>query len=140
MKETTKKPDVTVFVSMPAEDVERLAELIDRLRAEIAPPQPNCSCHISPPCGDCETWSYARELIDLAEDRAESLRGMIVEGQKAADDFRRWDSQSGSQIRSKIIESFESLPKQPPPRYRTFGEMAARLRDLAFRRPHEVRK
>ena len=36
------------------------------------PPEPNCSCHLSPPCNDCvdygglrEAFSVGRELVDV---------------------------------------------------------------------------
>ena len=32
------------------------------------PPDSNCSCHISPPCGDCVNWSDLREAISAATD------------------------------------------------------------------------
>jgi hypothetical protein len=31
-------------------------------------PDPNCSCHISPPCHDCEDHGFHRELIANAKD------------------------------------------------------------------------
>lgn len=30
------------------------------------PPAPNCSCHISPPCEDCVSYSALREVFDSA--------------------------------------------------------------------------
>lgn len=40
-----------------------VCEMIER------PPERNCSCHISPPCGDCVAYEGAREAFD-AVDRA----------------------------------------------------------------------
>lgn len=40
--------------------------LADLLSAQDVP-EPNCSCHISPPCNDCVNYSGIREYIDYAE-------------------------------------------------------------------------
>lgn len=31
---------------------------------EYMVPDRNCSCHISPPCGDCEMYSGIREILE----------------------------------------------------------------------------
>lgn len=41
--------------------IENLLDLMDR------PPEPNCSCHISAPCHDCEDYSGLRMAIADAE-------------------------------------------------------------------------
>jgi predicted ABC-class ATPase len=40
-----------------------MQELIDRIEV----PEPNCSCHLSPPCGDCVDYGGIRETVDAAE-------------------------------------------------------------------------
>lgn len=45
-----------------------VCEMVDR------PPPPNCSCHISPPCGDCVDYGGLREMfkaVDSAIAKAE---------------------------------------------------------------------
>lgn len=41
--------------------LEMLVERVER------PPEPNCSCHISPPCNDCVDHAGAREAFEFAE-------------------------------------------------------------------------
>ena len=36
-------------------------ELLDRWYNDSDIPDSNCSCHISPPCGDCVNWGGLRE-------------------------------------------------------------------------------
>jgi len=31
------------------------------------PPEPNCSCHINPPCGDCVDHSAFREMFEAID-------------------------------------------------------------------------
>jgi hypothetical protein len=40
-----------------------LQDLLDNVDE---PPEANCSCHISPPCGDCVNYSGAREAFASA--------------------------------------------------------------------------
>ena len=44
-----------------------LADMIDAFEEHVCLPEKNCSCHIAPPCGDCEQYSFAREAIDCAK-------------------------------------------------------------------------
>lgn len=43
--------------------VTRLRDLVD----DDSTPEPNCSCHISPPCNDCIENAHRRELIEAAK-------------------------------------------------------------------------
>ena len=47
-------------------EVERLREALEMALVELYAPEPNCSCHISPPCGDCVDYSSIREAADKA--------------------------------------------------------------------------
>jgi len=38
-----------------------LGQLLMAFDEHVALPDRNCSCHLAPPCGDCETYSFARE-------------------------------------------------------------------------------
>lgn len=41
-------------------------ELLDALKMVqeiVTSPEPNCSCHISPPCNDCVEWAAIRETL-----------------------------------------------------------------------------
>lgn len=42
-----------------------IEELLERMDY---PPEKSCSCHISPPCNDCVTYSGIRETIENAEE------------------------------------------------------------------------
>lgn len=44
------------------------------LERGIAPPDRNCSCHISPPCNDCVEWSGLREAVEHAESALAAVR------------------------------------------------------------------
>jgi len=55
-------------------EVERLKQQCDELLAALKDllsaqdiPEPNCSCHIRPPCSDCMNYSGIREYIHYAE-------------------------------------------------------------------------
>lgn len=49
-----------------------LAAAVQLLLDEVpAPPDPNCSCHLAPPCGDCVEWGGLRGAI--ADTRAALL-------------------------------------------------------------------
>jgi hypothetical protein len=41
-----------------------VGELLLVVDDHVVVPDRNCSCHLEPPCGDCETWSYARETLE----------------------------------------------------------------------------
>jgi hypothetical protein len=47
-------------------DGDKLAGALEACRAELFAPEPNCSCHISPPCGDCVDYASVREADELA--------------------------------------------------------------------------
>lgn len=44
-----------------------LAEALRNLIDDMAPPAPNCACHLSAPCGDCTEYGGMRHLIAEAE-------------------------------------------------------------------------
>lgn len=45
--------------------VQHLIALLTELREYVdAPPDSNCSCHISPPCNDCVDNSHLRDVLD----------------------------------------------------------------------------
>lgn len=46
-----------------------LIECVDLIAGDI--PVPNCSCHISPPCSDCEEWGGVRDLVARVRDAIE---------------------------------------------------------------------
>lgn len=52
------------------------------LERGIAPPDRNCSCHISPPCNDCVEWSGLREAVEHAES---ALAAVTPAGQKGGE-------------------------------------------------------
>lgn len=137
MKDSIPNPKTSVFVSLPRESVEQIVEIIGELSGEIAPPEPNCGCHAMamPPCGDCTTWSYARDLLGRAKELEQSLQGSIDYAQKAAEAFGDWRQATGSEIR----ESFERLPKPPGPAS-TLGRALARFHWWRMRQPLEIRK
>ena len=41
-------------------------EAIELCLGELDAPEPNCSCHISPPCRDCTDYAGTREAINAA--------------------------------------------------------------------------
>lgn len=50
--------------------LEQLVECVDE------PPEPNCSCHTNPPCGDCVNYSGLRGALQAARDElAEYYKG-----------------------------------------------------------------
>ena len=53
------------------------ANLARDLNELVDVPGPNCSCHISPPCGDCVDHSWTRELKRNADDE---LKNLAAEG------------------------------------------------------------
>lgn len=55
-------------------------------------PDRNCSCHISPPCGDCEAYSFARD----AHEEAKAALAEYVSG--ASDSLLRAGREVISQI------------------------------------------
>lgn len=42
--------------------------LLEELQSHIDIPDKNCSCHLSPPCGDCVDYSSIREAIANAKE------------------------------------------------------------------------
>ena len=42
---------------------------------QVALPDANCSCHIAPPCGDCEAYSFARDAYSDAVTTLAELTG-----------------------------------------------------------------
>lgn len=46
--------------------------LLDRM---ILPPDPNCSCHISPPCDDCVEYSGLREAVEETQSALAAMKG-----------------------------------------------------------------
>ena len=53
---------------------ELLAALEDLLDFTPDPPDPNCSCHISPPCADCIDNGGTREAIETAKAAIASVK------------------------------------------------------------------
>lgn len=47
-------------------DGDKLAGALEACRAEFFAPEPNCSWHISPPCGDCVDYASIREAGEFA--------------------------------------------------------------------------
>lgn len=47
-------------------EVERLREALEVCAAELYAPDPECGCHICPPCKDCVDYGSIREAIDIA--------------------------------------------------------------------------
>ena len=47
-------------------DAERMREALEACLEELYAPEASCSCHISPPCGDCVDYASVREAIALA--------------------------------------------------------------------------
>lgn len=47
----------------------------EELLSAIDIPEKNCSCHISPPCGDCEQFWNLREITKHLQDAIKDHRG-----------------------------------------------------------------
>ena len=45
------------------------------LESTERPPEPNCSCHIFPPCSDCVDYSGLREAVAIAEEALAQAAG-----------------------------------------------------------------
>lgn len=73
------------FVKMLADVAaqrDRLRVALEELISDDTTPEPNCSCHISPPCGDCFEHAHRRELISFAKAalaRCTPIDGMLDE-------------------------------------------------------------
>ena len=52
--------------------VEALREFIEMTEE---PPEPNCSCHISPPCRDCVDYSGLRSAFTVARATLAEIKG-----------------------------------------------------------------
>jgi hypothetical protein len=63
--------DLELSKSWAARLASNLEEVLD-LMPEI--PEPNCSCHTNPPCGDCTEWSGIRDAIPPAKQALASYR------------------------------------------------------------------
>ena len=57
--------------------LELMEELLDSLPVA---PDPNCSCHIHPPCGDCVDFTMLRDLRERTEDTINELRTLNLIG------------------------------------------------------------
>lgn len=53
-------------IKIRAKRTQRLADLCIELLDEIVVPEPNCSCHIAPPCSDCVNYGHLRDLVGEA--------------------------------------------------------------------------
>jgi hypothetical protein len=49
-----------------ADRIEQLEAALKFVRENLYAPEPNCSCHISPPCQDCIDHSLTREILETA--------------------------------------------------------------------------
>jgi len=49
-----------------ADRIEQLEAVLEFVRESLYAPEPNCSCHISPPCQDCIDHSLTREILETA--------------------------------------------------------------------------
>jgi hypothetical protein len=56
--------------------LELIEELTDYALANV--PDKNCSCHISPPCNDCVTYSHQRELAERSRIAQRELRLVLL--------------------------------------------------------------
>ena len=73
------------MLALAADRIRQLEEAIEILEVngdlmddELYPPDANCSCHISPPCDDCQNWSgqrIAKESWLDAKSRARKITG-----------------------------------------------------------------
>lgn len=57
--------DAEIIAEIIAEN-KRLREALELCLDELWAPQEGCSCHISPPCGDCVEYQSIREAIAVA--------------------------------------------------------------------------
>lgn len=61
------------------DDVKRerdaLAQALKNLVDDDETPEPNCSCHVAPPCGDCTDYAHRRELIAAAKEALAKIGG-----------------------------------------------------------------
>lgn len=57
----------SAIVSLEKQRDELIYLLEDVIEYVEKPPTENCSCHISPPCGDCVDFSHLREVLRSAE-------------------------------------------------------------------------
>ena len=65
-------------LSLTREDQKRLKLWADHLLDCIeAPPEPNCSCHISPPCSDCVDHGSLREAITETKAAIEAINRRV---------------------------------------------------------------
>lgn len=55
-----------------------LATALENLLLEVSAPEPNCSCHINPPCGDCERHGALREFIKDAKRVLENIKPPVA--------------------------------------------------------------
>lgn len=77
-----KLADMLVAVASRVKQLEDAIEILevngDLMDEELYPPDANCSCHISPPCEDCQNWSgqrIAKEGWRDAKARARKITG-----------------------------------------------------------------
>jgi hypothetical protein len=61
-------------VKAMAELLEGALLSLENFVGETVVPDPNCSCHISPPCGDCVENSFLREVIDTANKQIAAIQ------------------------------------------------------------------
>lgn len=52
-----------------------LFDALEQLVEEQDIPEENCTCHLRPPCGDCEEYSYLRELVENARAAIAAAKG-----------------------------------------------------------------
>jgi len=59
--------------SIAEEPLEEAKQVIQDLLDSFDIPEPSCTCHLSPPCGDCVDYSVVREVVAKARQYLKSL-------------------------------------------------------------------
>lgn len=76
MSSVTVPEDKLAELQRKAKLVGRLVETLEYFLTVVEePPSSNCSCHISPPCGDCEEYGALREAFANARKAIAKAKG-----------------------------------------------------------------
>ena len=76
MSAVTVPEDKLIELQRKAKLVDVLVEALDYFLTVVEePPSSNCSCHISPPCGDCEEYGALREAFADARKAISKAKG-----------------------------------------------------------------